>query len=923
MESYSTLAARKSLKFAPSTPPQVCHKHSWGYSFPLKISLFRDTVEGMEKEIPKTYTAADWETKLYTQWEESGFFNPDNLVKKGIITDKAESFSVLMPPPNVTGILHLGHAMENSIMDTIVRYKRMRGYRTLFLPGTDHAAVATQARVEKNLVAQGIANPRQELGREKLLKEIRTFSEASKATIIKQIASLGASCDWSRLVYTFDAERSQTVNRVFKKMFDDGLIYKGYRVVNWSVKGQSTCSDDELVHVEKNTTLYTFRYSKDFPIAIATTRPETKLGDTAVAVNPNDERYRQYIGQSFTVDVGAKEPHTIQIIADENVSPEFGTGAVGVTPAHSQIDFEMYTRNKTIGLIPVIDTNGTMNDNAGKKYAGLTVLEARATFVAWLRENSLLEKEEEISHNVGTSDRFGDVVEALPLDQWFVNVNQEIPGRGKSLKDLMREAVTTGHRGDTTQKVSIQPERFQRIYLHWIDSLRDWCISRQIWWGHRIPVWYRGTEVYCGTEAPSGDGWEQDPDTLDTWFSSGMWSFSTLGGPDETEDMHTFHPTSFMQMGHEILFFWMARMILMTTYTLDTIPFREVYIHGMVLDKDGRKFSKSLGNGIDPLEVSARYGTDALRVALLSDITPGNDSRFSMDKVEGARNLVNKLWNITRYILTSSEESSSYESRSQADQWILTRLSETTSDVTKLFEGYQFSLALEKLRAFTWSEFADWYVEIHKIEKNDGVLRHVIGTLLRLWHPFMPFVTEALFQTLSPNEKTPLMVAPWPKTNTQAEADTSFQTIVDLIQRIRNVRAVYHVDPGEKPWLTIVGKKTDWEPSLPLIERLARIEEVIITEDQTQPAETARIISGDTSVFIHLTGLIDLDKERARLTQELESAKKYKVGIEKRLGDTNFVSRAPARILEQNQVSLAETGKKIEELSKYLSGLAL
>lgn len=878
----------------------------------------------METEIPKTYTAKDWEEKLYATWEKSGFFNPDNLVKDKIITDEAEQFSVLMPPPNVTGILHLGHAMENGIMDTMARYKRMRGFRTLFLPGTDHSAVATQARVEKNLIAAGMKNPRQKLGREKLLAEIRDFSEKSKATILRQIAAMGSSCDWSRLVYTFDEKRSHTVNTVFKKMFDDGLIYKGYRVVNWSVAGQSTCSDDELVHKERTASLYTFRYSKDFPITIATTRPETKLGDTAVAVNPNDERYQQYIGQTFTVDVGAKNPLQIKIIADENVSPEFGTGAVGVTPAHSQTDFEMYTRDKSIEIISVIGTDGKMNENAGPQYSGLTTEEARTKFVSWLKENSLLEKEEEIQQNIGTSDRFGDIVEALPLNQWFVDVNKEIHGRGKSLKDLMREAVTTGHRGDNKQKVTIQPERFQRIYLHWIDNLRDWCISRQIWWGHRIPVWYKGEEIYCGTEEPTGKDWEQDPDTLDTWFSSGMWSFSTLGGPEKTDDLERFHPNSFMQMGHEIIFFWMARMILMTTYALDTIPFRNVYIHGMVLDKDGRKFSKSLGNGIDPLEVSAKFGTDALRIALLSDITPGNDSRFSMEKVEVARNLVNKLWNISRYILISSKETKDFSTKSAADNWVLSRLNETRDAVTEHLDNYRFSLALETLRSFTWNEFADWYVEIHKIEKNDEVLRHTLDTLLKLWHPFMPFVTEALFQSLYPNEKTLLMVAPWPKATSKTPANnTPFQSIIELIQKIRNVRAIYHVDPSVKPWLTIVGKKSDWESALPIIERLARIEEVVVTDDATQPAETARIGSGDTSVFVHLSGLIDIEKERARLTKEKESAEKYYSGIQKRLSDKNFTEKAPAHILEQNRVSLAETEKKIVELGKYLDSLAL
>lgn len=877
----------------------------------------------MEKPtLEPAYTASEWEDKLYALWKESGFFNPDTCVEKGVTKEDAEQFSVLMPPPNVTGILHLGHAMENSIMDTMARYKRMQGFRTLFLPGTDHAAVATQARVEKNLVAAGIKNPRQELGREKLLAEIRTFSEASKKTIMDQIASLGSSCDWSRFVYTFDEPRSKTVNIVFKKMFDDGLIYKGYRVVNWSVKGQSTCSDDELVHIERQAVLYTMRYSKDFPIAIATTRPETKLGDTAVAVHPNDERYQKYIGETFTVDVGAKAPLQIKVIADENVIPEFGTGAVGVTPAHSQVDFEMYERNKTIELIPVIGTDGKMNENAGDMYSGLTVEEAREKFVLWLKKNNLLEKEEEVVQKVGTSDRFGDVVEALPLSQWFVNVNQPIPGRDKSLKDLMREAVTAGLNNDNKQRVSIQPERFERIYLHWIDNLRDWCISRQIWWGHRIPVWYRGEELYCGLEAPEGDGWEQDPDTLDTWFSSGMWSFSTLGWPDNTKDFSQFHPTSFMQMGHEILFFWMARMILMTTYTLDTIPFHNVYIHGMVLDKDGRKFSKSLGNGIDPLEVSNTYGTDALRVALLSDITPGNDSRFSMERVEVARNLVNKLWNITRYILTSSEEAGDSKTNSLADEWILARLNTVTHEVTEHLDNYRFSLALEKLREFTWNDFADWYVEIHKVEKNDTVLRFVLDTIIRLWHPFTPFVTEALFQSLHPKKETLLMIEAWPKSDKKkATEGTAFQNIIDFITRVRNIRALYHIEPKEKLTLTIVDEEKKLQNLIPLIERLGRIEKVILTDVSEQPTETASIMVGDIKAFLHLGGVVDVEKERARLTKEKENVEKYKAGIEKRLSDTTFTAKAPAHIIEQNQTSLQEAEKKIVELEESLSNL--
>ncbi len=577
----------------------------------------------MKIELDKAYEAKKFEDEIYKTWEESGYFNPDNL------KNAKNPYCVLMPPPNVTGILHLGHAFENSLLDTEIRYQRMKGKKALLVPGADHAAVATQARVEKELQKQGIKNPREELGREKLLDEIRKYSENSKSIILNQIRKMGTSCDWSRFAYTFDEKRSLAVNTLFKKMYDDGLIYRGYRVVNWTVKGQSTCSDDELVYEEQPVTIYTFKYSKDFPIAIATTRPETKLGDCAVAVNPSDDRYNKFIGQKFTVDVGALNPLTITIIASNDVDINYGTGAVGVTPAHSMIDFEMYEKNKEIGIIPVIGTDGKMNENAGKDYRGLEINEAREKFVNWLKQNDLLIKEEESIHSVGKSDRFGDIVEALPMRQWFVDVNKTIPGKNKSLKQLMKDVFTIGHNGNKKKIIKITPERFVNSYMQWIDNLRDWCISRQIWWGHRIPVWYKGEEIKVEMESPGND-WTQDPDTLDTWFSSGSWTFSTLGWPEKTKDLKIYHPTSWMQMGYELLFFWMARMILMSTYALDDIPFKNVYIHGILRAKDGKKFSKSLGNGLDPLEIIEKFGTDALRLSLLKGVTPGNDARYNI-----------------------------------------------------------------------------------------------------------------------------------------------------------------------------------------------------------------------------------------------------------------------------------------------------
>lgn len=746
------------------------------------------------QEIPKAYNAQDVEANIYQRWLDSGYFNPDNLPG-----NPTETFSVMMPPVNVTGELHLGHAFEHTLMDVEVRFQRMLGKKALLIPGTDHAAVATQAKVEKNLIKSGkYKNPRQELGREKLLEIIKEFATESQQTILNQTKKLGTSADWSRLAYTFDEERSHAVNTMFKKMYEDGLIYRGYRVINWSIRGQSTCSDDELEYKEREGKMYTFKYSKDFPITIATTRPETKLGDTAVAVNPNDERYKKHIGQIFTVDVGAAKPLEIKIIADDNVDMDLGTGALGVTPAHSPIDFEMYENrlgtDDEIGLIQVIDHMGRMTANAGTQYEGLKVKEAREKFVAWLSEQNLLEKEEDIIQNVGTSDRFGDVVEALPMQQWFVSVNKKIPGKDMSLKDLMRTAVTTGHNGDNNQKVEIKPPHFEKIYMHWIDNLRDWCISRQIWWGHRIPIWYKGDETVFSAESP-GEEWNQDEDTLDTWFSSALWTFSTLGWPNDTTDLQNYHPNSWMQMGHEILFFWMARMILMSTYALDEIPFKSVYIHGLLRDKNGQKFSKSLDNGIDPLDVIDQFGTDALRMALLTGVAPGADSKFYDEKVKSQKHLVNKVWNISRFIMMDLEGEATLDNpilNTLADKWIFSRLQETIQSVTSDLENYRFSQAIETLYEFTWHELADWYLEVSKHEqKNQNNLVCLLATCLKLLHPFMPFATEYIWSLLQTDDQM-LLVQKWPVANKQLideNAQQQFNQFKEIITSVRNWKA--------------------------------------------------------------------------------------------------------------------------------------
>ena len=948
-------------------------------------------------DLAKAYNAKEVEDSIYQKWEESGFFNPDNL--------KGEPYSIMMPPPNVTGVLHLGHALENALMDVMTRYQRMEGKKVLLLPGTDHAAVATQARVEKNLIEEGVKNPREELGREKLLKIIRDYAEKCKATILSQIRKMGTSCDWSRLAYTFDEQRSKAVNEVFKKMYNDGLIYRGYRVVNWSVKGQSTCSDDELVYVERPAKLYTFKYSKDFPISIATTRPETKLGDTAVAVNPKDKRYKKYIGQTFRVNFGAAKPLKLKIIADESVDPEFGTGALGVTPAHSPTDFEMYEKQRAkgepISLVQVIDAKGKMTVEAGGDYEGLGVEEARKKVVKRLEEQGLLEKVEDITQNVGTSDRFGDVVEAIPMTQWFVDVNKEIAKKGKSLKDLMREAVTTGHKGDSKQKVKINPKRFEKLYFQWIDNLRDWCISRQIWWGHRIPVWWkydikndihvvlstsdelvnieglkrnkdlwfdlkglvdsqikkypkdtvqkaqnkilqrvknfeiRATKSYVvalsyeeAKKLANTDYVVQDPDTLDTWFSSGLWIFSTLGFPERTKDLKTFHPTNWMQMGYEILFFWMARMILMSTYVLDEIPFYDVYIHGILRDEKGRKFSKSLGTGLDPVEVIEKYGADTLRLSLLIGVTPGNDSKFYIEKVEGARNFVNKLWNISRYILTSVEEAKEVKKikpKTLADEWILSRLNQTVLKVTEDLENYNFSSAGEALRDFTWNELADWYLEISKIEKGkDEILLFILDKILRLWHPFTPFVTEEIWSKLG-GEKL-LMIEKYPETEKKMidkKAENNFGLIRDIITGIRNARTENKIEPAKKIKAVIyTGKNLKLiEENLEIIKFLARLSEAELKKSGPKIEKAAAIVFEDIEIYLPLEGLVDLDKEKERLQKEIDNLSKYVKGLEGKMGNENFVKNAPSEVVEQEKEKLESSKEKLGKLQGQLKNL--
>ncbi|KKQ35190.1 MAG: Valine-tRNA ligase [Candidatus Nomurabacteria bacterium GW2011_GWB1_37_5] len=905
----------------------------------------------IDERLLKPYDPESTESRIYKLWEESGFFSPEKCIESGVTKSDAKPFTIIMPPPNVTGILHMGHASMLTVEDIMIRYHRMKGDRTLWLPGTDHAAIATQSKVEKEIQKKEGKN-RHDLGRDELVRRIETFAKESHDTIVKQIKIMGSSCDWSREAFTLDEKRSLAVRTMFKQMYDDGLIYRGHRVINWDPKGQTTVSDDEIVYEERKAKMYTFKYSKDFPISISTTRPETKVGDTAVAVHPDDIRYKEYVGKEYDA-VFCGVPIHIKIIADPSVEKDFGTGALGVTPAHSTADWEMAQRHN-LPLVQVINEYAKMTVTE-PSLNGKKTIEAREIIVEWLRKEGLLEKEEEISQNISTAERTGGIIEPLPKLQWFVAVNKEITGRGKTLKDLMREPVASS-------EIKIIPEYFNKTYFNWIDNLRDWCISRQIWYGHRIPVWYdkdgkvhlpkeqkiilarhgesegNVKKIYSGHqdspltekgvgqaeiigqslkygnvtkiissdlsrahdtakiiknylnisddietlkdlrevdpgeftnmptdgtsimvkafESKEGESYEnlaerakrvleriktiktdgsilivshnsflaalsslieerldknsminmrsdkpltntelreytlqivpdpimeQDPDTLDTWFSSALWTFSTLGWPKKTKDLEIYHPTDVLETGYEILFFWVARMILFTEYELKTIPFHTIYLHGTIRDAQGRKMSKSLGNGIDPMDIAAKYGADAGRMALVIGTAPGTDIKLAEDKIKGYKHFSNKIWNITRFVIenTNDIDYAHKPELSINDKELLNELNNLIHETTDDIDNYRFYLAGEKIYHYVWHRFADIIIEDSKkifmsSHESDKISRkwiifEILQNSLKLLHPFMPFVTEELWQIIQKNNKTLkqennlLMVEKWPE----------------------------------------------------------------------------------------------------------------------------------------------------------------
>ena len=1088
------------------------------------------------KKLSKSYQPQENEDTIYKQWENSGYFNPDVLD----LPKNAPSYTIVLPPPNITDRLHLGHSSMLAIEDLLIRYHRMNGYRTLWIPGTDHAAIATQNVVEKKILAE-TGETRHMLGREKFLEKVWEFLKETQATILNQTRKMGASLDWSREAFTLDEPRQKAVTKMFVDMYKAGVIYQGERIVNWCPRCNSTLADDEVEHVDQKTMFYTFRYWKDFPIAISTTRLETKIGDTAVAVNPKDERYKKFIGKRFT-GTFCGIPLKIKVIADREVDMKLGTGALGVTPAHSMVDWKMAEDNN-LAIKKVINEAGNIHEGF-EKFSGLTTKEARLLIVKKLQKEELIEKEEEINNALSVCYRCNTAIEPLPSKQWFINVDKKLDHLGK--KSLKEKAIEVVNKKDKVNdevresdlgRINFIPSRFEKQYINWMENLHDWCISRQIWFGHRIPVWYRTAEsqksikftssknlklkskqeIYVGTKSPrnnydkvvllhawdsspkdaffpwlkkelenrglkvkapqlpnaknpnytewlakfkklniskntlvvgrslgatltlaaaqegykigklvavctpldndtisnffedigkwkfdkikknianieilhstndpyitnkiskklsseldasltlvenanhfTGNNyqeildacnlWTQDSDVLDTWFSAGMWTFSTLGWPDNFKDgekmgdLANFHPTQVLETGYEILTLWVSRMIMMSLFAIGEIPFKDVYLHGMVLDKDGKKMSKSKGNGINPIDVIEKFGTDAVRLSLLIGNTPGNDLRIGEEKIEGMRNLVNKLWNICRYTENNFSISEienkqlstllKSDTLTTADKWIIVEFTNLITKLTNDIKNYRLSEGGEKLKEFTWNNLADWYLEISKIEENAEdkklILKLILQDLLKLWHPFIPFVTEKIWQELF--SKKSLMIQQWPTINSYPIIENStinknFNLLKKIITVIRNIRAHYQLKPSQKIDLIIYGHQntTFIKKQASLITSLhTNVNNLTIQERGEKLSQSHYESVHNLEIYVPLQTIINIKDEKKRLAEEINQATSFITSINKKLRNNQFITNAPKEIIVKEQKKLATQKTKLKNLKEHLENI--
>jgi valyl-tRNA synthetase len=879
----------------------------------------------IEAEMPKAYEAGKVEQKWYRFWQEKGYFKPD-------INSKKQPFVIIMPPPNVTGELHLGHALTATMEDILTRWHRMKGEPTLWLPGVDHAGIATQVVVEKLLASEGL--DRHKLGREKTRERIRQWADSRRQIIARQHQRLGASCDWSRERYTLDEGPSRAVRTAFVRLYGQGLIYRGERIINWCPRCATALSDLEVEHKDVSGHLYYVNYPLEDPgqgfVTVATTRPETILGDTAVAVNPDDSRYRGMVGRKAVLPAVHR---AIPIIADEAVDPSFGTGAVKITPAHDPVDFEVAQRHH-LPLINILNPDATMNENAGP-YAGLDRFECRKAILADLEKDGLLVKIEDHHHAVGHCIRCQTTVEPIASKQWFIKIG---PLAGPAI-----EAVTSG-------RIAIIPPRFTKVYLNWMENIRDWCISRQLWWGHRIPVWYCAdcNELTVSVEDPSecrlcrSTRLEQDPDVLDTWFSSALWTHSPLGWPDDTDELRRFYPTAVMETGYDILFFWVARMIMMGLADVGDIPFHTVYLHGLIRDDKGEKMSKVKGNVLNPIVLLEKYGTDALRFALSTGTAPGNDIKLAASKLEAGRNFANKLWNATRFVVRSLTPSADMEIQREAlpleDRWILSRLSNTVSDVTGLMDDFQFGEAQRQLHDFLWGEFCDWYIEFAKIRlRTEGapsplpVLVHVLENSLRLLHPYMPFVTEELWQNLGKRlpsgwlETDSIMIASYPEADDTAidpGAEEVMAAVIEIIHAIRNTRAHYKVETTRWIEAQIYADKLNpaIAPYAETIQTLARARPVVFLSQRSKEerGENAVLVLKAAEVVIPLASMFDLDAERKRLRNEIDQSQAEITRLKAHLENKAFLAKAPAAVIERESRRLEEATDKLKRLRQQL-----
>ncbi len=858
----------------------------------------------MQNELPKNYAPAEFEDRLYRFWEESGYFRPSE--------DKnAPSYTIVIPPPNITGQLHMGHALDNTLQDILIRYKRMAGFRTLWLPGTDHASIATEAKIVEAMRKEGLT--KEDLGREKFLERAWEWKKQYGNRIVSQLKKLGSSCDWSRERFTLDEGCSKAVRKVFKQLYDKGLIYRGERIINWCPHCKTSISNAEVEYEEQNGHFWHIRYplvGGNGYVEVATTRPETLLGDTAVAVNPNDERYQDMIGKYVVLPLVGRR---IPIVADEHAQLDKGTGCVKITPAHDPNDFEV-GRRCHLPMEVVLTDDAKITDNY-PKYAGMDRYEARKAIVNDLREGGYLAEIENLKHEVGTCYRCGTTIEPMISLQWFVR-----------MEPLAKPAVKVVRDG----KIRFVPERFDKNYFHWMENTQDWCISRQLWWGHRIPAYYCDA---CGHTVVDPDGCEvcpkcgghmtQDGDTLDTWFSSALWPFSTLGWPEETEDLKNFYPTSTLVTGYDIITFWVSRMIFSALEYTGEAPFNTVLIHGLVRDAQGRKMSKSLGNGIDPLEIIEQYGTDALRFALATGNSPGNDMRFSDEKIEAARNFNNKIWNASRFVRMNLDIETvalpAVEKLATEDKWLLSHFNRLVGEVRANLDSFELGIALAKLYDFIWDIFCDWYIELVKPRLNakgtednltcQNVIAWVLSNTMKLLHPFLPFITEEIWQAL-PHEGDSIMIAAYPETDPSLsfpEDEQSMERIITVIRAIRNRRAEMNVPPSRKAKLYLVSAypETFNDRVSVFFARLASASEVAYVDSYTDDS-AVQLVTDCATAYIPLADMIDTEKELTRLTKEKENILGEIERLNKKLSNEGFVAKAPAAVVEGERNKLAK-----------------